>query len=280
MRTLNIGQALARSNIDPVDARVLLAHVLGADHAYLVAHSERVLGPTEQDQWAKLLARRVAGEPVAYLTGSREFYGRRFRVGPAVLIPRPETELLVDRALALVGDAPEPGVRVLELGTGCGAIAVTLALERPGLDVCATEISPAAIRIAEANADALRASGVKIMPGNWFAPIEGQLFDVIVANPPYLAAGDPHLTRGDVRHEPRLALISGADGLECIRLIVRAARRHLRPEGYLLFEHGYDQAGASAQFLAAAGFRDLFLVDDLAGLPRVSGGRAPAYQRR
>ena len=271
---LAIAQALASPAIDHNDARLLLADVLGVEHAYLIAHSERTLSAQEHNQFIDLVTRRSAGEPVAYLLGWREFYGRRFRVGPAVLIPRPETELLVEQALTRIGAAG--AARVLDLGTGSGVIALTLALERLDLEVTATEIAAEALALAQANARVLCADHVRLLHGDWFAPVAGAQFDLIVSNPPYIAEADPHLARGDVRFEPRRALIAGSDGLQYIRAIVAEARGHLSPGGWLIFEHGYDQAGACANLLTAAGYREVFLANDLAGLPRVSGGRRPA----
>lgn len=270
---LAIAQALASTVVDHNDARVLLAHVLGVEHAYLIAHPERTLSAQEHAQFIDLITRRNAGEPVAYLLGWREFYGRRFRVGPAALIPRPETELLVEQALVrIVGTR---AAQVLDLGTGSGVIALTLALERPDLDVTATEIAAEALVLARSNARLLCAEHVRLLHGDWFAPVAGAQFDLIVSNPPYIAEADPHLARGDVRFEPRCALIAGTDGLKYIRSIVADAREHLGPGGWLLFEHGYDQAGACAKLLTAAGYQEVFLANDLARLPRVSGGRRP-----
>jgi release factor glutamine methyltransferase len=190
-----------------------------------------------------------------------------------VLIPRPETELLIDLALARI---PPSGLcALLDLGTGSGNIAVTLALERPDASVTATDASTWALSTAEANACRLGARSVRLLPGDWFDPLGAERFDLIVSNPPYVAAGDPHLRLGDVRFEPRAALVGGADGLDATRRIVAQARVHLNPGGWLIFEHGFDQAGACAVLLEAAGYRERFMSLDLAGLPRVSGARAP-----
>ncbi len=268
---LNVAEALNTRVLAPVDARVLLQHVLGVDHAYLIAHAERTLLDDESARYLALAERRCAGEPVAYLIGWREFYGRRFQVDPAVLIPRPETELLVDLALQRI--APAGTARILDLGTGSGIVALTLALERPGVEVVATEISSMALATAHANARNFRVDHVQLLHGDWFAPVAGRKFNMIVSNPPYVAAGDAHLTQSDVGFEPRSALIAGPDGLNCIRHIVRESQGHLQPGGWLLFEHGYDQGEACAALLNAAGYVGAFLARDLAGLARVSGAR-------
>lgn len=271
---MNIAEALKAGAIDPVDARVLLQQVLGVDHAYLIAYAQRALRDDESGPFLALAKRRRAGHPVAYLIGWRDFYGRRFQVDPAVLIPRPETELLVELALQRI--APNGSAKILDLGAGSGNVALTLALERPGVEVVATEISPAALGKARANARDLGVDHVQLLHGDWFGPVADCRFDIIVSNPPYVAEGDPHLTQGDVSFEPRSALIAGPDGLEYIRYIVTAAQRFLRPGGWLLFEHGYDQGASCTELLAAAGYAEVFLARDLAGLARVSGARAPA----
>jgi len=274
-RPINIAQAVRAPGVDPVDARILLQHVLGVGHAYLIAHSDRALDDDERDRFLQLHARRCAGEPVAYLIGWREFYGRRFRVDPSVLIPRPETELLVDLALERIpADRPS---RVLDLGTGSGNIAVTLALERPRAEVAAVDSSAAALALAGVNANALRAGNVRLYIGDWFGPIGSSHCDLVVSNPPYLSATDPHLWAGDVRYEPRHALIAGADGLDCITRIVMEARRVLAPRGWLLFEHGYDHGEACVNLLSAAGYADAFCARDLAGHVRVSGARLTSH---
>jgi release factor glutamine methyltransferase len=267
---IDIAQALRAPGVDPVDARMLLQHVLGVGHAYLIAHSDRTLDDDERDRFLRLYARRRTGEPVAYLIGWREFYGRRFRVDPSVLIPRPETELLIDLALERIpADRPS---RVLDLGTGSGNIAVTLGLERPRAQVIAIDVSAAALACATSNAAALGASNVESRQGSWFEPVAGERFDLIVSNPPYVAEADSHLGSGDVRFEPIEALVAGVDGLDCIGRIAGEAGRFLVPGGWLLFEHGYDQASACAQLLDASGFRGLVCTQDFAGHLRVAGG--------
>ncbi|MEW6164051.1 MAG: peptide chain release factor N(5)-glutamine methyltransferase [Pseudomonadota bacterium] len=261
----------ARARIPPVEARLLLGHVLRRPAVWLEAHREEMLSEAQSESFAALVARRVAGEPVAYLLGSREFYGRGFVVTPAVLIPRPETELLVD----LVREKVSAGgtATILDLGTGSGCIAVTLALELPQAAVSAVDVSPAALVVARDNAARLGAR-VAFHAGDWFAGLPaGSCYDLIVANPPYVAAGDPHLVAGDLRFEPLDALTDHADGLAAIRRIVATAPRWLAAGGWLLFEHGYDQAEAARMLLVAAGFTEIVQHADLAGIVRASGGR-------
>ncbi len=266
-----IGAALRAAGLDPVDARMLLQHALAIPHATLIAHPERVLSDDERQRFEALAARRRSGEPVAYLLGWREFHSRRFTVAPSVLIPRPETELLIDRALHCF--ASDTQAAVLDLGTGSGNVAFTLALERPQWALTSVDTSAAALAIARENARALGIGKVELLHGEWYGPVAGRVFDLIVSNPPYVAEGDPHLGRGDVRFEPALALRGGPDGLAAIRTIVEQARGHLRDNGWLFFEHGHDQADACRALLAGAGFVDLTTASDLAHLPRVSGGR-------
>lgn len=264
--TVGEALALARGRIAVAEAKLLLRHVLGCAAAEIAAHPERSVDETQASQYASLVGRRAAGEPVAYLLGRREFYGREFAVTPAVLIPRPETELLVEAALAKLSRRNTPGI--LDLGTGSGCVAITLALET-GVTVIAADVSPEALAVARANAERLGAP-VRFVESDWFSAIEGR-FDLVVANPPYVAEGDPHLR--DLAFEPAGALVSGKDGLDAIRRIVAEAPRHLRPGGWLLFEHGHDQAGAVCRLLAGAGFAEIEQHRDLAGILRVSGGR-------
>lgn len=266
-----IGEALgaARRTIDAVDARALLCHVLKKDVAYLAAQADAALDRDAAIAYGALLARREAGEPVAYITGRREFYGLGLRVTPAVLIPRPETELLVDIALARI---PRDEARqVLDLGTGSGCIAISIAHERPHVRVVAIDRSPDAIALARQNAQALGITGITFTVGDWFMPVAGRRFDLIVANPPYVAAGDPHLARGDLRYEPQAALVGGSDGLDALRTIAAHARGHLRPGGALLCEHGHEQGAACRSLLGGAGFHGVQTWRDLAGNERVSG---------
>jgi release factor glutamine methyltransferase len=263
--------ATARQHIPAAEARLLLGHLLGRNTAWLEAHrDDRV--DVEHD-YSVLVRRRHAGEPIAYLIGWREFYGREFLVNPAVLIPRPETELLVDLAKREVGAGET--ARILDLGTGSGCLAVTLALEIPGAEVVAVDVSPAALSVARTNAHALGAV-VSFVESDWWTALRDpavQAFDLIVANPPYIAQGDAHLTNGDVRFEPRQALTDQADGLTAIRHIIAGASDWLNPGGRLWLEHGYDQSARVKQALEQAGLIDIQQHIDLAGIPRVAGGR-------
>jgi release factor glutamine methyltransferase len=281
MLTLKAALEEAAASIGRVDAQVLFAHMLGVNRAYLVANPMRVLTESEDARVDMLVAQRQIGHPVAHLLGTREFYSRDFAITSDVLIPRPETETLVEAALRHPGPDRHPGegrgpISVLDLGTGSGILAITLACERPALSVAATDSSAAALEVARTNAGS---HGVKIefLEGAWYAPVPGRRFDLIVANPPYIAAHDQHLEQGDLRFEPRSALTDeSADGLDSIRTIVAQAPRHLNPGGRILIEHGYDQAAAVAKLLAAAGFGGLESHADLAGIPRVAGGTLKA----
>jgi release factor glutamine methyltransferase len=265
-----IASVLAGGPLDPVDARALLRHALKADDAYLVAHREAVLSAGQMSAFAASAARRQAGEPVAYIVGKREFFSIEFAVCPAVLIPRPETELLVETVLQNIPDSAAS--HVIDLGTGSGCIAITIAIHRPRARVTGVDRSTEALQVAAANALRLHTGNVEFKQSDWFAALAGESFDVIVSNPPYIAEGDPHLASGDLRAEPIDALVGGGDGLDCIRSIVAAASRHLRPGGLLGFEHGYDQAPAVRELLKRAGFEGVFTCKDLAGIERVSGG--------
>ena len=249
----NVVKLLRGSGLDAVDARVLLRAVLGVDDVYLIAHDNDTVSAQHEAQFRALAARRLVGEPVAYLVGEREFYGHVFKVTPAVLIPRPETELLVDLALQ------HKPARVLDLDARVTAI----------------DRSQDALAVARENAQRLTARNVEVLLSNWFDAVAGEVFDVIVANPPYVAEGDAHLAQGDLRFEPLSALVAGAGGLDDIRRIVAGARVHLAPGGGLLFEHGYDQAARCREFLLQAGFGEAQSWRDLAGIERVSGGCVP-----
>jgi release factor glutamine methyltransferase len=269
---LDIAGALAwaRTHIDQMDARVLLRHVLQCPAARLVAWPEHKLAGEDWTEYLGLVERRAAGEPVAYLTGTREFYGREFMVTQAVLIPRPETELLVE--LALAHFPGRRGVRALDMGTGSGALAVTLALEMDAPEVIALDRSREALWVAMANAAKLGAS-VSFVQSDWFDALGEEHFELIVANPPYIATADPHLEQGDVRFEPRSALAAGVRGLDDLAEIVAGAPARLTGGGWLFLEHGYDQAVAVRGLLADAGFAAIASWTDLAGIERVSGGR-------
>jgi release factor glutamine methyltransferase len=268
-----ITQALKEACIDAMEARVLLAALLRVSPVYLIAHGEQVLSSTQQACYRELLARRAAGEPVAYITGEREFYSRSFHVTPAVLIPRPESELLVDLALERL-PVKDPAL-VLDLGTGSGCIAISIALARGGVRVCATDQSADALAVARGNTQRLGAGNVDFAQGHWFDAVTGQRFHLIVSNPPYIAEGDAHLIKGDLRFEPRAALAAGAAGMADIRAIIAGARLHLLPGAWMLLEHGYDQAAQCRELLTQAGLAGVTSWRDLASLERVSGGQAP-----
>lgn len=255
---------------------MLIAAALATTRAYVLAHPERELDAGQESLVRGWIERRATGEPIAYVLGSREFYGRDFQVTPATLIPRPETELIVEQALArLAGQKAlkrRANARLLDLGTGSGAIAITLALESSA-GVTACDLSGNALDIARQNALRLNAT-VELMVSDWYGGLGNRKFDVIVSNPPYVAGDDAHLAQGDLRFEPQTALTDGsADGLASIRAIVGGAPAHLDAGGWLLFEHGYDQADACRELLLEAGFNDLSSARDLAGIERVSGGQ-------
>lgn len=252
-----------------IEAQLLLGRALEVSRAWLIAHADDPLPAPAVARYRGWLERRLAGEPVAYILGEKEFFGRVFTVSPAVLIPRPETELLVELAQARCASYAAP--RVLDLGTGSGCIAITLALECPRAEVTAVDVSPAALAVARENA-ARHGASVGFFEGHWFDALGARQFDLVVANPPYVAPGDPHLERGDVRHEPPSALVAKEAGMADIRHIVRQAAARLAPGGALLLEHGYDQATAVRQMLAAAGFAEVASWRDLAGIERVSVG--------
>ncbi len=264
-----VGALQIRPLLEPLDNRILLCHVLGLTRVGLITQAERALSADEAALLAALIARRQRGEPIAYIVAHREFYGLPFRVCDAVLIPRPDTELLVDLALERL---PSQG-RLLDLGTGSGAIAVALAHTRPDAQVSALDVSAAALSVAQHNA---HANGVNVtfMQSNWYGALKGEIFDLIVANPPYIAAGDGHLEQGDLRFEPMDALCDHGDGLSALRLIIAGAARRLARPGWLLVEHGYDQAHAVRALLTEHGFCGVDSWTDLAGIERVSGGRS------
>lgn len=254
-----------------IEVRTLLQAVLQVNRAWLITHAEQVLNEQQQASYAALFERRLGGEPIAYLLGEREFYGLTFKVSSATLIPRPETELLVELALQHITQHGK--CRVLDMGTGSGAIALSIAHARPDAEVVAVDVSEVALAVAQDNARDLQINNARLLCSDWFDALAGERFAVIVANPPYIAAGDVHLGQGDLRFEPPAALASGTDGLYDIRRIIAAAYEHLEAEGWLLFEHGYDQAAAVRALLQQAGFIEVFSVCDLAGIERVSGGR-------
>lgn len=263
---------LVRRRIARLDARLLVQHLLGIDHAAYLADPDRRLDSETAQDFFRLVKRREAGEPLAYITGEREFFGRSFAVSPAVLIPRPDTELLVLLALERLRGTRAP--RVLDLGTGSGAIAVSVAAECPDAQVSAVDVSPAALAVAAANALRFGVT-VRWLAGDWYAPVRGERFALIVANPPYVAAHDPHLEQDGLPFEPDIALTDGADGLSCLQAIIGAGPAHLETGGWLLCEHGYDQAAKCRELFAAAGFQGVKSWPDLAGIERVTGGRCP-----
>lgn len=264
----------AATTIGRIDAEWLLAHALAKPRSWLFAHAGDPVPAALAERFDVLLARRQAGEPVAYLTGTQGFWTLELEVSPATLIPRPETELLVELVLArLPADA---GARVADLGTGSGAIALAIAKERPRAAVVATDASGAALEVARRNATRNRIATVEFREGDWFAPLAGETFDLIASNPPYIAAGDPHLGEGDLRFEPPTALSSGADGLDAIRRIVGDAPAHLAAGGWLLLEHGWDQGAAVRALLAEVGFVEVETARDLEDRDRVSLGRTVA----
>ena len=262
---MNVSQALALARelgVDRLDAQLLLTHLLKQDRSWLITHDD---APVDEALARALLQRRAGGEPFAYIVGEQEFHGLRLRVTPDTLIPRPDTEVLVDWALELL----TANSSVIDLGTGSGAIALAIKHRRPDVDVHAVDLSPGALAVAEGNARSLSLA-VQFHAGSWLAPVAGRRFDLIVSNPPYIAGLDPHLAA--MGHEPISALTPGGDGLDSLRAIIAAAPDHLEPGGGLLLEHGYDKADAVARLLGERGFRNLALRHDLGGNPRVSGG--------
>lgn len=269
---------IRHSQLPRAEARRLLASLTGQPLTWFMAHGDDPADPDIAARFQALAERRRAGEPLAYLLGQQEFYGRPFAVSPAVLIPRADTETLVETALEqlLLQRQQRRAVplSLLELGTGSGIIAITLALEAPDTEVHAVERSPDALAVAQQNAKALGADRIHWHTGNWWQALAcPRRFDLIVSNPPYIAAGDHHLQQGDLRFEPPQALAAGPDGLDDLRIIIGGAPAHLNPGGWLLLEHGYDQEAPVQALLRDAGFADVFTRRDLAGQPRVSGGR-------
>jgi release factor glutamine methyltransferase len=261
-----VSRALAASGLIPFEAKILLGHVLRRDRAWLAAHGDQPMTAHEAKTFDALARRRRDGEPVAYLTGRREFYGLDLEVTPDVLIPRPETELLVELALVRI-DANER-TEVLDLGSGSGAIALAIASERPHSAVVGVDVSAAAVALARRNASRLNVGNVAFIESDWFSAVPRTRYNAIIANPPYVAAGDEHLREGDLRFEPAAALAAGADGLNAIRTIIAGAGAFLSPGAWLLIEHGYDQADAVLAMLRGAQFSDVQSRRDLAGIPR------------
>ncbi len=253
------------------EARLLLAHVAGEPKSWVVAHPEARLPAAMARAFRELCARRLAGEPIAYILGRREFFGLSLVSTPAALIPRPDTELLVELALARI-DA-QGFTRVLDLGTGTGAIALAIAHTRPQVDMTATELDPDALAVARQNARELGLAKLRLIASDWYRALAQERWELIVANPPYIAAGDPHLQQGDLRFEPRNALTPGGDGLDALRVIIAGAPAYLTPGGTLLVEHGWDQGLAVRTLFGAAGFADISTSRDLGGQERVTAGQ-------
>lgn len=273
--TLAKAMLAGRSDSPQLDAEVLLSVITGDDRSRFRAFTERRLSAGEAQDFFDLLRQRVAGRPIAYLTGSREFWSLAFEVSDAVLIPRPETETLVEKALTALSNQPRP--KILDLGTGSGAVAITLALERPDARLVATDQSLKALDLASKNAERHGvAARIRFLQGDWFGALpDPEPFDAIVSNPPYLSDQDPHLQRGDLRFEPRTALAAGPSGLRELDRIIEDAPGRLNPNGILLLEHGFDQGERVRQRLAAEGFQAICTHRDLAGHPRVTLGQAP-----
>jgi release factor glutamine methyltransferase len=277
--TVNVAELLreAAGRLSGADARheaeQLLLHVLGVERAWLFAHATDAVDQDARQRFELLVARRAEGHPLAYLVGRRGFWTLDLQVNTATLIPRPETELLVEQALARLPD--DDMVRVADMGTGSGAVALSIASERPLATVMATDVLGPALAVAVKNAQAHGLENVWFRRGHWFVALGADRFDMIVSNPPYIAAGDPHLAQGDLRFEPPPALASGADGLDAIREIVAGAPEHLVPGGWLLLEHGWDQGEAIRALLEQAGFVDAQTVQDLEQRDRVTLGRLP-----
>jgi len=253
-----------------IEIQCLLQHVLGVQRAHLLAHPEQMLSEAQQGAFDALLQRRLRGEPIAHLLGEREFFGLNLKVTPATLIPRPDTELIVELALNRISQA-QPCC-VLDMGTGSGAIALAIAKNRLNAEVVAVDASQEALAVAIENARRLGIHSVSFLQSDWFAALSGRRFELIVSNPPYIASDDIHLTQGDLRFEPLSALASGADGLDGIRRIISAAPQYLTSNGSLLMEHGYDQAGSVRDLLIQRGFVEVFSEKDIAGIERVTGG--------
>ncbi|MBS3824159.1 MAG: peptide chain release factor N(5)-glutamine methyltransferase [Wenzhouxiangellaceae bacterium] len=252
------------------EAELIIGLALQRPRAWLIAHDDARLEDPDVERIDALVRKRAAGIPFAHLSGAREFYGREFRVGPAVLIPRPETEHLVEWALAL--ELPD-NARVADVGTGSGCIILTLAAERPGWQCTGTDLSAEALAVAADNRARFKLEGATLLQGDLLSPLDARTFDLIVSNPPYVAADDPHLEQGDVRFEPDIALTAGADGLALIRALIERSRHLLAPGGWLLIEHGYDQAEAVRELFCKNGYESVESKSDLAGIERVTGGK-------
>ena len=265
---MTIDQALMQAGLPRLEARMLLEYVTGYPRVTLIAHPEYELCAEQAQRFSALCSQRQAGTPMAYLLGEREFFGRVFRVTPDVLIPRPETELLVESVLARL----QPQQRVLDLGTGSGAIAVSVALERPDVAVTMVDVSAAALAVAQENAERLGATCQAVL-SDWYTALADTRFDLIVSNPPYIADQDPHLSQGDLRFEPQSALTDFGSGLSAIETIVQGAPTYLQPQGWLLIEHGYDQGAACRECFLSQGWNAVETLRDWNGQERITLGR-------
>jgi release factor glutamine methyltransferase len=261
----------ATSPSPAVDASILLCHVLGCSPGHLIAWPDKQLSPHQAMQFEQILQQRLEGRPVAYITGEREFWSLSLKVTSDVLIPRPETETLVE--LVLEKFSSSPALTVADLGTGSGAIACALAVERPAWNIIATDSSGEALDIARHNASVHKLGNIRFVHGQWLEPLTGLDFDLIISNPPYIAIDDPHLAQGDVRFEPEAALASGKQGMDAIRHLAQQAGQRLKAGGWLIVEHGYDQQQPVYDCFLQGGFEDILQLTDLAGQPRVTAGR-------
>jgi release factor glutamine methyltransferase len=268
-------KAIVRLNSEEaaLEAQLLLQHVLNVNRAWLISHEKDVLTSDQYAAFETLLQRRLNGEPIAYILGAREFYGLNLKVTPDTLIPRPDTEMLVEAALAKI--PKDKAFKILDLGTGTGAISLAIAKNRPQAQVIAVDFSESALKVAQENAENLNIQNVTFLQSSWFSALGQQRFDMIVSNPPYIEEADTHLSQGDLRFEPKSALTSGEDGLDDIRHIVSNCLVHLAPQGWLMFEHGYNQAQAVEDLMSAEGLVDITTIQDLGGNDRVTSGKNP-----
>lgn len=269
---LRLAQQLKNSDSSRLDAEVLLAEALGKNRTFLYTWPERALDDSEQALYLQWLSRRAEGEPVAHILGRREFWSLSLEVNASTLIPRPDTEVLVERALAIASEYNWPSPRILDLGTGTGAIALALASELPQANITAVDYSPQAVALAERNRRRLALDNASILQSDWYQSVQGH-FDLIISNPPYLDDQDQHLQQGDVRFEPRSALVAGEQGLADLIHILKGSRSYLEASGWLLLEHGWQQGDAVREQLTAAGFASVFTAQDYSGNDRISGGQ-------
>lgn len=281
IRAICVAEAIraAETDLAPVsatarlDSEVLLANLCGQDRSWLYGHPDTALDPAAWEGFRHAIARRADGEPVAHIMGRREFWSMTLQVSRDTLVPRPDTEILVQSALELI--RPDREVSVLDAGTGCGAIALALARERPHAMIAAADVSPAALEVARNNAIEHELDNIRFVESDWFDGLKGETFDMVVSNPPYVPENDEYLEKGDCRFEPRLALAAGPDGLDSLRQVIAGAPEHLKEHGHLLVEHGYDQKPAVTGLMEESGFADICTADDLTGIPRVTAGVKP-----